>query len=117
MAGSSSHRVAAAPNRLSAARIARPVTRAPATSTGAPGTRGCSPATSGTDRVEPLTVEEGHAQAAGDRGEQPEADDHGRFGPADQFEMVVEGRHPEHPAPGGAKGQDLHHHGGDFGDE
>ena len=36
MAGSSSHSVAAAPNRVSAASSARPVTRAPATSTGAP---------------------------------------------------------------------------------
>src|SRR5271166_2140558 len=108
MTGSSSHTVGVAPNRVSAACTAWPVTRPPATSTGAPGTRG--PSTSGTDRGQILTVEQGDAQTAGDRREQPEADDHRGFRPADQLEMVVEGRHPEHPAPGGSEGQDLQHH-------
>src|SRR5580693_6426402 len=113
MAGSSSHRVGSAPNRVSAARIARPVTRAPVTSTGAPATKG--PSTSGADRGQPLTVEQGHSQTTGDRREQPEADDHGRFSPPTQFEMVVKRSHPEHPAPSGAEGQDLHHHRADLG--
>src|ERR1700757_874707 len=117
VAGSSSHRVAAAPNRLKDASTALPVTPPPATSTGAPGTRGPSSDTSGTDRGQPLTVEKGHAQTAGDRSEQPKANDHSRFGPPTQLEMVMEGRHPEHPAPSGAESQDLQHNRADFGDE
>src|SRR5271166_2541746 len=93
VAGSSSHNVGAAPYRVRAASTALPVTPPPATSTGAPVTIGSS--TSGADRGEPLTVEQGHAQAAGDRGEQPKADDHRGFGPADQLEVVVKGGHPE----------------------
>src|SRR3954471_22329634 len=115
MVGSSSHRVGTAPNRVSAASTARPVTRAPAIRTGAPGARGSN--NSGADRREVLTVEQSYAQTAGDRGEQPEPNDHRRFGPADQLEMMVEGRHAEHPAPGGSKSQDLQDDGGDLGDE
>src|SRR5579884_3739994 len=98
MAASSSHTVGRAPNRVRAARIARPVTRAPVISTGAPTFRGSS--TSVTDRGEPLTVEQGHAEATADRGEQPEPDDHRGLGPAAQLEVVVKWRHPEHPAAG-----------------
>src|SRR5882757_10910207 len=96
--GLSSVSVARAPSGVSAASIARPVTRAPATSTAAP-----ERSTSGPDGRQPLAVEERDPEPAGDRREQPEPDDDGCLGPADELEVVVERRHPEHPAPGGAE--------------
>src|SRR3979411_3036270 len=103
--GLSSVTVARAPSGVSAASRARPVTLAPATRTAAP-----ERATSGPGGGQPLAVEERHAETAGDRREQPEPDDDRRLGPADKLEMVVERRHPEHPAPGGSKRHDMHHH-------
>src|SRR5690606_1291565 len=117
-AGLSSQSVARTSNGANAARTARPVMPAPTTSTAAPGSSGASPAViSRSDGGEPLAVAQRHPQPAGDRGEQPEPDDHRGLGPADQFEVVVERRHPEHPPAGGAEHQDLHHHRGDLGDE
>src|SRR5271163_4528094 len=121
VAGSSSHSVAVTPSALSAAKTARPVTPPPATSTGAAADSGSSAGSRLTSAAagggQPLAVKQRHPQAAADRGEQPEPDDHGGFGPADQLEMVVERRHPEHPPSSRAEGQDLHHHRDDLRDE
>ncbi len=40
---------------------------------------------------------QGHGRAQS--GQDPEPDDHGRLGPAEQLEVVVDGRHAEDPAP------------------
>src|SRR4051812_38300495 len=100
--GLSSVSVARAPSGVSAPRIARPVTRAPATRTAAP-----DKSTSGSDCGQPLAVEERDTETAGDRREKPEPDDDRGFRPADDFEVVVKRRHPEPPAPGRAKPHDL----------
>src|SRR5262245_24337750 len=100
--GRSSVRSASAPNGVRALRMALPVTPAPTTRTRAPlssGTDGTAPL--GADGTEPLSVEQRHTQTTGDGRQQPEPDDHRRLRPAHQLEVVVEGRHPEHPAAGG----------------
>src|SRR6476646_4532765 len=107
MLGLSSGRSASTPRGVRADRIARPVTLAPTTSTRVPWASGSNPP-SGADGTEPLAVEQRNAEATGDRGEQPESDDHGGLGPSDQLEMVVEGRHSKDPAAGRPKRQYLH---------
>src|SRR6476469_1879945 len=109
--GRSSHSVAATPSGASAVNTARPVTPAPATNTGAPGVSSdnnpssssragnpssssragspwsspsIGPAMSGPDCGEPLAVEQGHTQTAGDRRQQPEPDDDRGLGPTHQ---------------------------------
>src|SRR5436190_23946676 len=100
--GLSSVSVVRAPSGVSAARMARPVTRAPATRMLAPDS-----STSGSDGRQPLAVEERDTEAAGDRRQQPEPDDDRRFRPADELEVVMERRHPEDTQPRLAKRLDL----------
>ena len=50
------------------------------------------------------------ATAVHSPGEDPEADDDGRLGPADQLEVVVDRRHAEHPAVEDPKAGDLDDH-------
>src|SRR3712207_612325 len=99
--GSSSQIVSRTPVGSSTALTDRPVMPAPVTRTRVPGTNRERSSISGPDGGEPLAVEERDAQPAGDRRQQPEADDHRRLRPADQLEVVMEGRHPEDPSPGG----------------
>src|SRR5262245_32015745 len=75
--GLSSVSVARAPSGVSAARMARPVTRAPATKTLVP-----ERSTSGSDGGQPLAVEERDTESTGDGREQPEPDDDRGLGPA-----------------------------------
>src|SRR5215212_7335654 len=115
--GSSSQIVSRTPIGSSTALTDRPVMPAPVTNTRAPAASGARSVTSCPDGGQPLAVEQRHAEAAGDGGEQPEANDDRRFSPADEFEVVVKRRHPKHSAPGGPERHDLHDHRCDLGDE
>src|ERR1700754_415817 len=101
--------VSRTPVGSSAALTERPVMPAPVTSTRVPGASSATAVMSGPDGGEPLAVEERNAEAAGDRGQQPEADDDRGLGPTDQLEVVVKRCHPEHPPSCRAECQDLHH--------
>src|SRR3569833_1204621 len=87
--GSSSQIVNRTPMGSSTALTERPVMPAPVTSTRAPATSGARSVTSSPDGRQPLAVEQRNAEAARDRREQPEANDDRRFGPADEFEVVL----------------------------
>src|SRR5690606_30843806 len=126
-AGRASVTVTRAPASTSAAAAASPDTPAPATSTRAPDSSSglivgspsrasspmqpCSsggPATA--RRGQPLLVEQPEPERGAHGRQQPEPDDHRGLGPPGELEVVVERRHPEHAAPGGAEHRDLHGH-------
>src|SRR6266446_2569735 len=62
---------------------------------------------SGCSLGHPLDVEHAEPQRYKQPADQPEPDDDGGLGPADELEMVLEGRHAEHPPAGQLERADL----------
>src|SRR3954468_9169438 len=56
-----------------------------------------------------VRIEKTEGQRRAQGGEDPEPDDHRRLGPAGQLEVVVDRRHPEHPAVEQPEAGDLDH--------
>src|SRR5699024_6245802 len=59
----------------------------------------------------PFGVEEADAGDDEECGDDPESDHDRHFGPALEFEVVLQRRHPEHPFAGGLERHDLDDHG------
>src|SRR5574340_451554 len=110
--------VTAAPRSVRGTTVARPEMPAPATRTLLPRSHSSSCVTaSASDRGEILAVEQCQANRGGDGPEQPEPDDDGGFRPSRELEVVVEGRHAEHPPTARAEHRDLDDHRGGLRDE
>src|SRR3546814_10102617 len=104
----SSQAQTSAPDACSARAAARPDLPRPSTATGKPAKKLRSIRGAGTGTAELLSqLEGGEAGEGQDGGDDPEADDDGRLGPALLLEVVVQRRHADDALAGQLEGGDL----------